>query len=154
MFVISGLVYTFGKRRGTYNLYLWTAIPLIRAFHWLLEFILDWLEESGEDFPFFFERTELALGFLSSMFILAACLEFNDFVPSPYGKVIATAIVLPFQYFLFVLSEENFVFVEDQEFFSSFVLTSDPFRIVFGLAIPLIASLVLLIPVLISVLYI
>ncbi|MHA2170484.1 MAG: hypothetical protein ACXAB7_11375, partial [Candidatus Kariarchaeaceae archaeon] len=150
MFIISALVFILGKKRGTYNLLLWTAIPLIRGFHWLLEFFLDWIEDSGRDFPFFLERTELALGFLSSMFILAACFEFNDFVPSPYGKLVAGSLGVPFFYFLFVLSEDNFVLVEDQEFFSDFVLTSDPYRIVFGLAIPLIASMVLLIPVLIT----
>ncbi len=135
-------IFYFGNKRGTPNTVLWAAFPFLRGIHWLVEYIADISETPGT--AIYFDRLELALAVCSSCVLLAASLEFNGTIPRPWGKLTAGFCALTPLYFLLILSDEVIIGIEDTKLFEGFLFISDPFRLLYGFLLPIIAALGLL----------
>lgn len=138
----AGILYI-GYRKGTNNILLWALFPLVRGIHQLIEFIADYNEMVlGNEF-FIYDRLEMFTGFCATFILLTACLEFNETVRKPYGKLIVLIIALVPLYFLLTVGNAALEGWEDQEFFVGFFFTSDPPRFLYGFVIPLISAIVI-----------
>ncbi len=139
----AGILYL-GQRKGTHNILLWALFPLVRGIHQLIEFIADYNEMVLGKQYFFFDRMEIFTGFCATFVLLAACLEFNETIKKPYGKLIVLFIALIPLYYLLTVGNAELEKLEDQILFEGFFATSDPPRLLYGFVLPLISALVII----------
>ncbi|MHA2009702.1 MAG: hypothetical protein ACW99E_22290 [Promethearchaeota archaeon] len=145
MFVSTVVVSYFAFKKRTPNKFIWPLIPFFRGLEWLAEYIADFIEnELDLEPPFFLDRFELTFGFIASMAILAACLEFNGAIQKPLGKIGALLVGLVPIFFLLILNEEVLVSIEENYLFEDLILISDPFRFLYGFLILILATIGLL----------
>lgn len=101
---ISGsfVVYYYGHKKDTNNALLWAFFPF---FHGLHEFV-DFYSEISTGTVFI--RLEVFLAIISSLVLLAVCIEFLGTEHSRYGKLTSLLLLVLFSYFLFVIPDDVF----------------------------------------------
>ncbi|MFX1395078.1 MAG: hypothetical protein ACFFAH_16110 [Promethearchaeota archaeon] len=144
MFITAAGILYVGHKKGTPNLLLWAFFPLVRGIHQLIEFIADYNEEILDRELFFFDRFEIFSAFCSTFVLLAACLEFNETIRKPFGKLIVLIVAIIPLYLILTVSDATLNEFEDQLLFEGFILTSDPPRFLYGFILPLISATVII----------
>ena len=101
----SFFVYYYGRKKDTNNVLLWALFPL---FHGLHEFI-DYESEISNNILLI--RIEVFLAIISSLVLLAVCIEFMGHEHGRYGKMTAFLLLVLFSYFLFVCTTKRSLFI-------------------------------------------
>ncbi len=128
----SIVVYYYGRKKDTNNALLWSLFPL---FHGLHEFT-DFASEMADNIMLI--RVEVFLAIISSLMLLAVCIEFMGNEHSMYGKVTAFLLLVLFSYFLFIIPDD--VFTELYAINHSFIILETTFfQFIYGILFVLIS---------------
>jgi len=144
IFACSIFILLFGYKRGTDNIILWTAFPLVRGLHWLVEALANYNEEILDREMMIFNQLELITAFASSFILLAACLEHNGMIRKPFGKLAILLIAIYPFYLLFTINEDTLEEIEDVVLFRWGEIQTDIFRFQYGFLLPLTAIIILI----------
>lgn len=139
IFTLGGVgIYYLGQKRGVPNSLLW---GLFSVFHGLHEYADHFIDEVSD--PIFIERVEVLFAVLSTIMLLAACIEFLGVVNHPNGKLVGVFMTLVISYVVFFTSNEAFETLEDSSFDFT-VLSSSFFRFFFGFVLVMASMLVII----------
>ena len=122
----SFVVYYYGRKRDTNNALLWSLFPF---FHGLHEFT-DYFSEINDNIMLI--RIEVFLAIISSLVLLAVCIEFLGNEHSRYGKLTAFLLLVLFSYFLFIIPDDVFSELYNINH-TIFVLQSTFFQFIYGI---------------------
>jgi hypothetical protein len=122
------IVYYFGRKRDNNNAVLWSLFTL---FHGLHEFF-DYYSELTD--IVFYIRVEVMLAIISSLVLLAVCIEFLGQEHKRFGKLIALIISVLFGYLLFLSPDQVFIELYSIELiFELFNIKTSYFQFIYGI---------------------
>lgn len=120
------IVYYYGRKKDNNNALLWALFPF---FHGLHEFV-DYYSEINS--KIIFTRLEVFLALISSLVLLAVCIEFLGQEHNWYGKLTSLLLLILFSYFLFVIPDDVFSELYDLNHVVG-PLTTNFFQFIYGI---------------------
>jgi len=139
----AGILYL-GHKKATPNTILWTLFPLIRGFHWLIEFFADYYEEILDIEMPILDRLEIFTAFCSSIVLLAACIEYNGIIRRHIGKIIVFLGFLIPLYLILTVDFKTLEEIEDIELIKGDIVSTELARFTYGFILPLLSIIAII----------